>query len=234
MAETFSTSCVVCSPGKEGVQRLWYLVNASSSPFLWRGLLAWPAAGFWGEVRASSPSARLRMARNLRTLVECPCFGGMRLDPGVLGAHPAQPLWAADTRVLGTTGDRKACQKTCTAWGTNAARLHSDPEPANSEAPGACFRRRGAGVGVSAGCCEVPHRQGQKGEKTPTWRELAAEWLCMSQAACKGKCKFSNRFFQSCAALLKSFYWPCAQRNQSTPSLIWALYNQNQYFFSWL
>lgn len=144
-------------------------------------------------------------ARKFRTSVPCLCSGGMRLDLAVLGAagraacpgvcaHPAHPLRAAGTAGAWARRDRQARQKTCTAGGANAATLHSDPEPAK---PGGFGERVSAGVGSRRGGCEVPHRQGQKGGGgNPKWRELAAEPLCASQAACEGKCKFSNRFFQ--------------------------------------
>lgn len=59
VVETFSTSRVVWSPGEEGDQWLWCLVNFS--PILWSELLVWPAAGFWGQACASSPSAHLQI-----------------------------------------------------------------------------------------------------------------------------------------------------------------------------
>lgn len=146
--------------------------------------------------------------------------------------HPAQPLGAADTWVLGPI---------------RTVMLARKPAPREvwmewcfiqilSQQTWRLRERVSTGMGlVRASRWGVARcHAGRAKKRKNKWRELTAESLCMSQAACKGKCKFSNQFFQSCAALLKSFYWPCAQRNQSTPSLIWALYNQNQYFFSWL
>lgn len=150
------------------------------------------------------------------------------LNPSVLSAatltsrvaHPSTPAHQC-CRCACTWAhvSHEAWQKTCSTGGVDAHRPHSDPSQHTRSTE--AFRQHAAAA-----------HAGLEGENKP--HELLAELLSMSQAVCKEKRTFSNHFFsQSFAALLKSFYWPWAQRNQSAHSLISTLCSHKQYFFSW-
>lgn len=132
-----------------------------------------------------------------------PVFGRDEAGPGYgraagWAAHPhvcsppAQPLWAADAQVPGPIG---------------AVKLARNPAPREVWTQGCSLlilsqqtRRLRARVAAGAGLAGAPGRavrchSGRARKGNDKWHELTAESLCLSQAACKGKCKFSNQFF---------------------------------------
>lgn len=113
--------------------------------------------------------------------------------------------------------DCKTCQKSCSTWGVDTGMLPADPEPAHSEVPGLWGATRAG-----------------PGRETANAMNSQQNRFAWAKQPAKGSASLGTNFFQSCAALFKSFYWSCAQGNQNAPSLIWALHNQTQYFFSWL
>lgn len=99
--------------------------------------------------------------------------------------------------------DHEACQKTCSTEGVDARRPHSDPSlhTRSMEA----FQQRAAAA-----------QAGLEGENKP--RELQAELLCMSQAACKEKCTFSNSFIPVFCSIVKKLLIGLEPREIKVPT----------------
>lgn len=103
-------------------------------------------------------------------------------------SSPAQPLWAADTQVLGPRGAVKLPRNPapCEEWPQGCSLLILSQQTQR-------LQRRGA--------ARCPWGRASKGNSK--WHKLTAESLCLSQAACKGKCKFSNQFFPALCSIVQ-------------------------------
>lgn len=83
------------------------------------------------------------------------------------------------------------------------------------------WERVSAGVALAWALGRLLRGATQAGPERGKTNGLNLQQNCCASAKqpAKGSAGLVTHFFQSCAALLKSFYWPRAQRNQSAASL---------------
>lgn len=117
---------------------------------------------------------------------QCGVAAGWAAHPHVC-PPPAQPLWAADMQVLEPRGAVKPPRSPGPqeVWTQGCSLLVLSQQTGSS----GCVS---AGVGLVGA---VRYHWGRARKGSSKWHKLPAESLCLSQAACKGKCKFSNQFF---------------------------------------
>lgn len=131
------------------------------------------------------------MVCNFRALSGCLHLDGLRLD--LAGLH----ILMHSLFLLAPL----ACRHTA-AWAQRTVKLTRNPALCELWTQGCSLlllsqqtRRLWArfcrvGLAGAARC-----HWGRASKRNSKWHELTAESLCLSQAACKRKCKFSNRFF---------------------------------------